>query len=1038
MSIIRRVRPTGRPSAEWARFCLQSCMTMKKAIPPCVARRFPVRIRMGIVALTLCWGLGALSARAQEAITGIVTNAATGRVLEGARVKIQGTNKEAITDSHGVYSISDAGAGSIALSVSYTGLDTVVTPLVVAAGRANRHDVGLTAEIYKMGQFVVAGEREGNAQAITLQRLSSGIKSVVSTDAFGDLAGNPAELLVRLPGVEGETQDGDVRVVRIRGVNQNLTSITMDGNRLPDAANVGGNREFTFQTVSSETFERMEVVKSPTPDMAGDSIGGAVNMVSKSGFDSSAGRRVRLSFGGTWRPFDSRPTRAPRNYTLSYSEVFGGKLAVALNVGYRGIYNPQDVMTQLHEAVPNGSSAPGYTYSVAFNDSREEQCRQGGGLRLDYKLNGATRFFFNTNRTKNIEHQGDRYATFSTNQIVATRDAAGNLTGAGGIIPGYTEKITQVRPIAASNLAMRSYTAYKQGKTTTYQLGAVHRFKTLEIDYDGYTSTSKSYFAGQRSLILNVPNIGFTVDRTADKYFPTVTQTAGPDITKIESYTGNTYSIGRLAGWDKLSGVTANAKKKFVVLDLPVFVKAGLKTREHWRQNENNSWSGAYLGADGVQGLNAATGRNDDNWAQFGFVEPGEFTTRKTRYPGIPHPAFPGRTNTRLDDTLANSPQLFRRNIAADLQNHLIGDQTFKENVDAAYLMGNVDIRQLTILAGLRVERTKVTGEGALQAITPAERARRAAFVGALTDAEIARRTIAEYSGRQTRTGKYTTLLPGIHLKYSPFAKLVTRFSYAENIGRPNVGSLIPRTTVDYDNSTISSSNPSLKPQTAKNYDLSAEYYFEPAGTISVGVFRKDLRQFIYTASGVPVPAGADNGFNGDYVGFTQTTQFNGGSARVQGLEVNFAQQFTSLPGFWAGFGAFANYTRMTTKGNYGAGNAISLTPNPVGKIAGFNPMMANAGISYIRNRVTLRLSANHRGRFLATYNAVESRQLYRVARTQVDLKMLYQVSKRADVYLDVNNLLNGYDRQSEFEGGRPSQAYYLSPSLIFGTNVRL
>lgn len=111
----------------------------------------------------------------------------------------------------------------------------------------------------------------------------------------------------------------------------------------------------------------------------------------------------------------------------------------------------------------------------------------------------------------------------------------------------------------------------------------------------------------------------------------------------------------------------------------------------------------------------------------------------------------------------------------------------------------------------------------------------------------------------------------------------------------------------------------------------------------------------------------------------------------------------------------------MTTEGNYGAGSAISLVPNPLGKVAVFNPMTANAGIDYIRNKVPLRLSANHRGRSLATYNAIESRQLYRVARTQVDLKMLYQISKRMDVYLDVNNLLNGYDRQSEFAGGRPS-----------------
>ena len=171
---------------------------MKKTTPPCVALRFPVRFRMGIVALTFFCGLGALSALAQETITGIVTNAATGRALEGARVVIQGTNQEAITDSLGVYSFPSVPVGSVNLAVSYTGLDIAVVPVVVAASKVNRQDVGLTAEIYKMGQFVVAGEREGNAQAITLQRLSSGIKNVVSTDAFGDLAGNPAELLVQI------------------------------------------------------------------------------------------------------------------------------------------------------------------------------------------------------------------------------------------------------------------------------------------------------------------------------------------------------------------------------------------------------------------------------------------------------------------------------------------------------------------------------------------------------------------------------------------------------------------------------------------------------------------------------------------------------------------------------------------------------------------------------------------------------------------------------------------------------------------------
>src|SRR6185295_4853212 len=122
---------------------------------------------------------------------------------------------------------------------------------------------GLTADIYTLGRFVVSGEREGNAQAITLQRLSAGVKSIVSADAFGGLAGNPADLAIRLPGIEGESVGGDIRYLRIRGLSQNLSTVTMDGNRMADAASAGTTREFQFQTINSDAIERIEIVKSP-------------------------------------------------------------------------------------------------------------------------------------------------------------------------------------------------------------------------------------------------------------------------------------------------------------------------------------------------------------------------------------------------------------------------------------------------------------------------------------------------------------------------------------------------------------------------------------------------------------------------------------------------------------------------------------------------------------------------------------------------------------------------------------------------------
>src|SRR5690606_20022396 len=111
-------------------------------------------------------------------------------------------------------------------------------------------------------------------------------------------------------------------------------------------------------------------------------------------------------------------------------------------------------------------------------------------------------------------------------------------------------------------------------------------------------------------------------------------------------------------------------------------------------------------------------------------------------------------------------------------------------------------------------------------------------------------------------------------------------------------------------------------------------------------------------------------------------------------------QQFTFLPGWMSGLGAYANYTRMEVEGNYGAGNAI--TPAPTSEVAGFNPETGNAGVSYIRGRLSLRFQFNHVGRYLNSYNANQSRLLYRKARSTVDIKSVFQISRHLDFYLDV------------------------------------
>jgi outer membrane receptor protein involved in Fe transport len=115
-------------------------------------------------------------------------------------------------------------------------------------------------------------------------------------------------------------------------------------------------------------------------------------------------------------------------------------------------------------------------------------------------------------------------------------------------------------------------------------------------------------------------------------------------------------------------------------------------------------------------------------------------------------------------------------------------------------------------------------------------------------------------------------VLPGVLLKFAITPRLLTRLSWATNVGRPRIGQLIPRTTVNFDNQTITISNPSLKPQTADNFDFMAEYYFEPVGVVSVGVFQKNIKNFIFTSGERRWASGEDNGFSGDYAGYALTT----------------------------------------------------------------------------------------------------------------------------------------------------------------------
>ncbi|MBI4623988.1 MAG: TonB-dependent receptor, partial [Verrucomicrobia bacterium] len=613
-------------------------------------------------------------------------------------------------------------------------------------------------------------------------------------------------------------------------------------------------------------------------------IGGAVNMVSKSALDRK-GRHLSGQVGAIYRArpgFGQPPLRA---YAVSYSEVFGDKFGVSLNYGNRSHYSPTPATSRAYE---NKLDDPAYTYRFGTEDYYHKQTRWGGGLKLDYKLSEGTRFYGNVTRNRMMEPSFNHYIDYATTDAAATRDAAGNLTGAGGIVPGYTKTVTEWRPIPASTVTANSSFEWKHVGSVHAEIGAVHKFRGLDVDYNLYKSVSTTNYPHNDQTNIIATGIGLRIEDTSDPNLPKLTQTAGPDITNPNSYSTARRDLRKAQGKDAFVGAAINIKKNFDTV-VPTWVKAGVRLRTQNRDLFADQFRWNYVGRDGVTGVNQATGINDDNLAQ--FVNPNIRRWGGTeKYPLLPtlnwatwgwNPGGNYKPGPSLETGLRDSPALFVEDVELRTRTALANRQKFEETINAAYIMGNMDLGKLQITAGMRVEETKTEGEGAKNEITPAEAALRAAFVGPLTDAEIIRRTTAQYRGRQKAKGDYREVFPGLHFKYTVLNNLLVRASYSSNIGRPSIGQLIPNTTVDNIRRSLVISNPSLKPQHANNFDLGVEYYFEPVGVLSAGVFLKEIKQFIFTRGGDVIQG--NTGEYGEYTGYTFSSQFNGGAARVRG-----------------------------------------------------------------------------------------------------------------------------------------------------------
>ena len=107
-----------------------------------------------------------------------------------------------------------------------------------------------------------------------------GLVNVVSADQTGKFPdSNIGDALKRISGINVQYDQGEARFGQVRGTSADLSSVTINGNRVPSAE--GDTRNVQLDLIPSDMIQTIEVNKVITPDMDADAIGGSINLVTK-------------------------------------------------------------------------------------------------------------------------------------------------------------------------------------------------------------------------------------------------------------------------------------------------------------------------------------------------------------------------------------------------------------------------------------------------------------------------------------------------------------------------------------------------------------------------------------------------------------------------------------------------------------------------------------------------------------------------------------------------------------------------------------
>lgn len=315
-------------------------------------------------------------------ITGRITDADR-QVLPGATITIEELHTGVTSDVNGFYTLANLKPGTYKVKVSYVGYEPKYYTVRLSGNNIERN-IQLS-ESHELKEVVVTGAFYGQRKALQMQKETMGVTNVVSADQVGKFPdSNIGDALKRINGINVQYDQGEARFGQVRGTSADLTSVTVNGNRIPSAE--GDTRNVQLDLIPADMVQTIEVNKVVTSDMDGDAIGGEINLVTK---NTPSHRVLNFNVGSGYTWVSGKP-----------------QLDLGATWGDRFFNNKLGIMAAAsYQYAPGGSDNTEFEYEE--NDDKQLELkeaqvrqyyvtreRQSYSLALDYKFNPQHKISF--------------------------------------------------------------------------------------------------------------------------------------------------------------------------------------------------------------------------------------------------------------------------------------------------------------------------------------------------------------------------------------------------------------------------------------------------------------------------------------------------------------------------------------------------------------------------------------------------------------------------------------------------------------------